>query len=133
MSQYLIDRIAATANIELRTRSEIVDLSGAPDSGVESVTWRHRDSGLEETRPASHVFLFSAPTLRPSGCATVASSSTTRLRQDGELEPAAGDQHPRCVRRRRRARRFGQAGGGAIAKAPTWWRKSTRRSPRAGR
>jgi len=58
MSQYLIDRIAATANIELRTRSEIVDLSGAPDSGVESVTWRHRDSGLEETRPASHVFLF---------------------------------------------------------------------------
>ncbi|HEX9396654.1 MAG TPA: FAD-dependent oxidoreductase [Burkholderiales bacterium] len=58
MSKYLIDRIAATPNIELRARSEIVDLDGARDAGIESVTWRHRDSGREETRPVRHVFLF---------------------------------------------------------------------------
>src|SRR3989449_5564305 len=58
MSQYLIDRIAAIPNIELRTRTEIVGLTGARPSGVESVTWRHRDSSREETRAIRHVFLF---------------------------------------------------------------------------
>src|SRR6185295_18175475 len=58
MSRYLIDRIAATANIELRTRTEIVELSGSRQTGLEGVRWRHRDSGLEETRAIRHVFLF---------------------------------------------------------------------------
>jgi thioredoxin reductase (NADPH) len=58
MSQYLIDRIAAIPNIELRTRTEIVGLTGARPSGVESVTWRHGDSSREETRAIRHVFLF---------------------------------------------------------------------------
>jgi len=58
MSRYLIDRIAATANIELRTRTEIVELSGSRQTGLESVRWRHRDSGLEETRAIRNVFLF---------------------------------------------------------------------------
>jgi len=57
MSKYLIDRIAATGNIELRTRTEIVHLDGGP-SGVASVTWRHRDSGKEESRRIRNVFLF---------------------------------------------------------------------------
>ena len=51
MSQYLIDRIAATGNIELLTRTEIVGLSGKPQSGLESVTWRHRDANQQVTRP----------------------------------------------------------------------------------
>ena len=38
MSKYLIDRIAATPNIELLTRTEIVGLAGTHESGVESVT-----------------------------------------------------------------------------------------------
>jgi len=58
MSKYLIDRIAGIANIELRTRTEISCLSGPRESGLESVTWRHRDTKQEETRPIRHVFLF---------------------------------------------------------------------------
>jgi len=58
MSRYLIDRIAATANIELRTRTEIVRVTGKHGTGMESVCWRHRDTGHEETRPIRNVFLF---------------------------------------------------------------------------
>ena len=58
MSQYLIDRIGANPNIELRTRTEIIGLAGAKPVGVESVKWRHRDSSQEETRAIRHVFLF---------------------------------------------------------------------------
>src|SRR6266851_9476185 len=58
MSRYLIERIAAIPNIELRTRTEIVALEGSRESGVESVRWRHRDTGREETRPIRNVFLF---------------------------------------------------------------------------
>ncbi|HLX22820.1 MAG TPA: FAD-dependent oxidoreductase, partial [Usitatibacter sp.] len=49
MSKYLIDRIAATPNIELLTRTEITHLNGTKDGGIESVTWRNRDTGAEET------------------------------------------------------------------------------------
>jgi thioredoxin reductase (NADPH) len=58
MSRYLIDRIASTANIELRTRTEIVGLSGSRQSGVESVRWRHRERGQEETHAIRNVFMF---------------------------------------------------------------------------
>ena len=58
MSKYLIDRIAATPNIELLTHTQISGLSGSRESGVESVTWHSRNSGHTETRPIRHVFLF---------------------------------------------------------------------------
>src|SRR5437773_10169611 len=58
MSRYLIDRIAAIPNIELRTRTEIVALEGSRESGVVSLRWRHRDSGAEESRAIRNVFLF---------------------------------------------------------------------------
>jgi len=57
MSKYLIERIAATPNIELLTRTEITSLSGSRELGTESVTWRS-GSGHNETRPIRHVFLF---------------------------------------------------------------------------
>ena len=57
MSQYLIDRIGATSNIELRTQSQIVGLEGDA-SGCRSVTFRHLGSHEEVERPARHVFLF---------------------------------------------------------------------------
>ena len=57
MSKYLIDRIAATPNIELLTRTEIAHLEGSRESGVQTVTWRN-GSGANETRPIRHVFLF---------------------------------------------------------------------------
>ncbi len=58
MSKYLIDRIASIPNIELRTRSEIVSLTGEPGSGIESITWRHHVTKVEEKRPIRNVFLF---------------------------------------------------------------------------
>jgi thioredoxin reductase (NADPH) len=58
MSQYLIDRIASTSNIELRTRTEIDGVSGSSSGDLESVSWRHRDTGAIEVHPIRHVFLF---------------------------------------------------------------------------
>ncbi len=58
MSKYLIDRIEGMPNIVLTTRTEIVALDGARESGLAAVRWRHRDSGREETRALRHVFLF---------------------------------------------------------------------------
>ncbi|HTO51536.1 MAG TPA: FAD-dependent oxidoreductase [Burkholderiales bacterium] len=58
MSQYLVDRIAATPNIELLTGTEIAGIVGTRDTGITSVTWRSRDPARSETRPIRHVFLF---------------------------------------------------------------------------
>jgi thioredoxin reductase (NADPH) len=57
MSQYLIERIAAIPNIELRTGTEIVHLDGGAD-GMEALTWRHGESGKEEKHRIRNVFLF---------------------------------------------------------------------------
>jgi thioredoxin reductase (NADPH) len=58
MSRYLIDRIDATANIELMTQTEILGLDGALPSGLERVRWRNSKTGQETTREIRHVFLF---------------------------------------------------------------------------
>jgi thioredoxin reductase (NADPH) len=58
MSRYLVERIAATRNIELRTRTEIRALRGSPQTGVEAVHWRHRDTGRDEVYPIRNVFMF---------------------------------------------------------------------------
>jgi len=58
MSQYLVDRIDATPNIEVLTTTEIATLGGTPESGVESVTWRNRRTDAREPRVIRHVFLF---------------------------------------------------------------------------
>ena len=58
MSKYLIERIAATPNIELLTRTELIGLTGSHDIGIESVTWRRNETGERETHALRHVFLF---------------------------------------------------------------------------
>jgi thioredoxin reductase (NADPH) len=58
MSRYLIDRIEATPNIELMTRTEIVGLEGRPEAGVEEVSWRDKARGMEESAAIRNVFLF---------------------------------------------------------------------------
>jgi thioredoxin reductase (NADPH) len=58
MSRYLIDRIAATSNIELMTQTEIVALTGAPGAGLERVRWRDRRADAETEAPIRNVFLF---------------------------------------------------------------------------
>ncbi|MGC2783775.1 MAG: FAD-dependent oxidoreductase [Roseiarcus sp.] len=58
MSRYLIDRIAATPNVELMTETEIVALGGPPGGGLESVRWRDHRAGRETEAPVRNVFLF---------------------------------------------------------------------------
>ena len=55
MSDYLVGRIEASSRITLRTRTEIAALGG--ERHLESVSWRHRDTGEREARPIRHVFL----------------------------------------------------------------------------
>jgi thioredoxin reductase (NADPH) len=56
MSRYLIDRIAALENVELRTSSEVVALDGA--GALDSAVVRDRRSGRLDRLPLRHLFLF---------------------------------------------------------------------------
>ena len=58
MSRYLIDRIAATPNIELMTETELVALSGAAGANLEGVRWRDHRAGKETEAAIRNVFLF---------------------------------------------------------------------------
>lgn len=58
MSQYLIDRIYATSNIEVLTNTEVVALSGSPQRQLDRIRWRNRHSGEETEKPIRHLFLF---------------------------------------------------------------------------
>jgi thioredoxin reductase (NADPH) len=58
MSQYLIDRIKASENIEILTQTEIVALYGTPEKQLEHVRWRNNATGEETEKPIRHVFLF---------------------------------------------------------------------------
>lgn len=55
MSKYLISRIEAADQIDLHCNTEIVRLEG--DRYLERVTWRQRQTGVEETRQVANVFL----------------------------------------------------------------------------
>jgi thioredoxin reductase (NADPH) len=56
MSQYLIRRIDTTENIELISRSELVELEGT--MYLDGVRWRHRATKQETRRPVRHLFIF---------------------------------------------------------------------------
>jgi thioredoxin reductase (NADPH) len=55
VSQYLIDRIQATGNIQVRPRAEVVALHG--DQTLEAITIADRSAGHEEIVPTRWVFL----------------------------------------------------------------------------
>jgi thioredoxin reductase (NADPH) len=55
MSSYLVDRIEAQPNIEVRTESELVRLHGG-EGRLDGITWRCRGEQIQ--RAVSHVFLF---------------------------------------------------------------------------
>lgn len=57
MSRYLIDRIAATANIRLHRRTELLSFAGTPNR-LEKVRMRDNATGQETERDIRHVFLF---------------------------------------------------------------------------
>ena len=56
MSQYLIDQIAATPNIEVMVRTEVIETKGS--SNLEAITLLHNDTGAKETVDASSLFIF---------------------------------------------------------------------------
>jgi thioredoxin reductase (NADPH) len=58
MSQYLIDRIEATSNIEVLVRTELVALSGSRQGQLERVRWRHNPTGEETEKRIRNVFVF---------------------------------------------------------------------------
>jgi thioredoxin reductase (NADPH) len=58
MSRYLIDRIEATPNIELKPQTEITQLHGDAADGLSAVTWRDRHTLAEEEKALRNVFLF---------------------------------------------------------------------------
>lgn len=57
MSSYLIERIAATANIELHTHMEVAALEG-DEGGLVRVQYRARRDGTVHTCETRHLFLF---------------------------------------------------------------------------
>jgi thioredoxin reductase (NADPH) len=58
MSRYLIERIEATANIELVFNTEVAALEGTKDVSLERVRWRSRLSGEESGIDIRNLFLF---------------------------------------------------------------------------
>ena len=56
MSQYLVERIRAADNIEVRLRTEVVAAHG--DGHLESLTLRDRETGAEEEVPTNWLFVF---------------------------------------------------------------------------
>jgi thioredoxin reductase (NADPH) len=58
MSSYLIERIAATGNIEVLPRTELVALAGEPGSHLDRVRWRRTTTGEERELSVRNVFLF---------------------------------------------------------------------------
>ena len=58
MSRYLVDRIEATANIEVLCDTEVVELLGSADAGLRGVRCRNRRTGAEQRHPLAHLFLF---------------------------------------------------------------------------
>jgi thioredoxin reductase (NADPH) len=58
MSRYLIDRIRSAGNVDVRTRTEVVELVGSINGILEEVITRDRASGEVSRLNARHVFMF---------------------------------------------------------------------------
>ena len=112
MSQYLIDRIAATPVIELHPHTELAALHG--DGVLDAVTSRNRQTGAADRRDIRHVFLFVGADLETGwldGCGVARDSNGFVLtgadrpggRQRGRARHARVRQRARRVRRGRRA------------------------------
>ena len=58
MSQYLVDRIANTPNVEVLTHTELCGLRGDRGSGLVGASWRNRRDGRERDCDVRNLFLF---------------------------------------------------------------------------
>jgi thioredoxin reductase (NADPH) len=126
MSQYLIDRIRASDNIEVLTHTEIVALYGSREKQLERVRWRNNVTGEETEKPIRYVFLFigadpATSWLRGSGVALDPKNfvltgsdvpSDARRSNNGSGRPlAAGDVRSGSVKRVGAASARGRSSG----------------------
>ena len=123
MSLYLVARIHAAANIEVRLRSEVVAARG--DGHLEAVTLADRDSGAGEEVATNWLFVFIGASPRTDwlgGDVVRDAKGFVITGQDllglvphrvdrGPVAVHAGDQRPRGLRRRRRATGLHEARG----------------------
>jgi len=58
MSKYLIDRIAALPNVTLHIDTEVSELQGSKQTGLERAVLRKRSTGAQQTIDLCHLFLF---------------------------------------------------------------------------
>jgi thioredoxin reductase (NADPH) len=58
MSRYLIERIAGSPNIIVVLETEVVELLGTPEQGLQRVRLRNRRTRAEEEYATAHLFLF---------------------------------------------------------------------------
>jgi thioredoxin reductase (NADPH) len=56
MSQYLVDQINATENIEVLLRTEVIEVKG--EDRLETITLTNKDSGKTQTMPTAAMFIF---------------------------------------------------------------------------
>jgi len=73
MSRYLIDRIDATPNIELRTHTQLTALHGDAANGLSAVTWHDEQTGADEGDQSDTSFCSSGPIPKPIGSKVAAS------------------------------------------------------------
>jgi thioredoxin reductase (NADPH) len=91
MSQYLIDRIESLQNVEVHTETELTQLIGAADNGLQAVRWRHRRTGEETEESIQHVFLFigADPNAEWLKQCSISVDAKGFVKTGMELEPAA--------------------------------------------
>src|SRR5262249_30310862 len=58
MSRYLIDRIEAASNIQLRPHTQLTQLHGDQARGLAAISWSDGRGGTDELKEIRHVFLF---------------------------------------------------------------------------
>jgi thioredoxin reductase (NADPH) len=93
MSRYLIDRITASPNIAVLCDTEIVELLGTPDQGLNGVGWRNRRTGVEERHGTAHLFLFTGA----EPAATWLTGSGIPLDEKGFIRTGADARSPERV------------------------------------
>jgi thioredoxin reductase (NADPH) len=93
MSQYLQDQIAATDNIQVRTRASVAGAQGK--TSLEAITIHDADTGADETVPASALFIFIGAMPRTEWVAqTLARDVQGFILSGPDLPHAAGSQRP---------------------------------------
>ena len=131
MSRYLIDRIAATPNIELMTETELVALSGAAGGNLEGVRWRDRRAGKETEAAIRNVFLFvgaDPATEWLQGCVALDKAGFVITGVGAAMGPLPrrrlNHPCPACSRSATCGRARSSGSAARLAKAPRWWPRS---------